>query len=131
MVIAVANHGFVVPKELRGTESFLLYDIVNGKATNERELVFTGSDMTALLTLLKQSGAELLICGTLDAADRHLLEEGGLQVIYGITTVVAVALSRYEDGLLVNQDTSAPGRKESTQRAYCSGNCPVCPNPCH
>ena len=85
MRIAVPYENGLVFQHFGHTKCFKLYDITDGKITNE-EVVFTmGSGHGALAGFLEMFGVGALICGGIGGGARNALARAGIDLYPGVT----------------------------------------------
>lgn len=82
MKIAVTYENGQIFQHFGHTEQFKLYDVSDGKITNE-EIVFTmGSGHGALAGFLAEKGVDTLICGGIGGGAKTALAQAGIK-LYG------------------------------------------------
>lgn len=102
MRIAVMNNGRKVAEHPEETISFAIFDIIKGKgkvAVN----VSTKGEGDALLFILKNEGAQVLLCGEINEAIRMQLEKQGIEVVSGLRGSIRRLIKAYTMGHIGNK----------------------------
>lgn len=102
MRIAVMNKGRKVAEHPEETISFAIFDIIKGKekvAVN----VSTKGEGDALLFILKNEGAQALLCGEINEGIRIQLEKQGIEVVSGLKGNIKRLIKAYTMGYICNK----------------------------
>ena len=100
--IAVTTENGEIYHHFGKTQCFTLYTIEDGKVADKKLLDTSDSGHSALAGVLKQAGAELLICGGIGQGARDALSEAGIQLIAGASGSVDAAVEAYLAGNLMD-----------------------------
>ena len=105
MRIAVTYEDGQVFQHFGHTEQFKLYDIEDGKITDEQVVSTNGQGHGALAWLLKEIQADILICGGIGMGARMALQEAGIELLPGVQGPADEAVEDLLKGqLLYNPD---------------------------
>lgn len=85
MRIAVTYENGQIFQHFGHTENFKIYDVEEGKVTESRVMGTDGQGHGALACLLREAGAEVLICGGIGGGARMALEEAGIRLYGGVS----------------------------------------------
>lgn len=101
MRIAVTyENGNIFPHFGR-TEQFKLYDVADGRITASRVVGIDGQGHGALAGLLRQLGADILICGGIGGGAQSALAAAGIRLYGGVSGSADAAVQALLDGSLV------------------------------
>ena len=101
MRIAVTyENGNIFPHFGR-TEQFKLYDVADGRITASRVVGTDGQGHGALAELLRQLGADILICGGIGGGAQSALAAAGIRLYGGVSGSADAAVQALLDGSLV------------------------------
>ena len=100
--IAVTTENGEIYQHFGKTQCFTLYTIEDGKVADKKLLDTSDSGHSALAGVLKQAGAELLICGGIGQGARDALSEAGIQLLAGASGSVDAAVEAYLAGNLMD-----------------------------
>ncbi|MDO5439715.1 MAG: NifB/NifX family molybdenum-iron cluster-binding protein [Erysipelotrichaceae bacterium] len=100
MRIAVTYEYGFVGQHFGRTEEFKLYDIEDGGIIKEQILSSNGQSHGMLAVLLKEAGADLLICGGIGMGARYALNEAGIELIPGAQGKADDVVRAYLNGAL-------------------------------
>lgn len=100
MRIAVTYENGNVFQHFGHTEQFKLYDVAEGKVTNEEILESGGSGHGALAGLLAGCKTDILICGGIGRGAQDALAEAGIKVYGGVTGETGKAVEDFLAGKL-------------------------------
>ncbi len=67
------------------TENFKVYDIIDGKITDTKVTDTNGNGHGALAGILKNIGADILICGGIGGGAQMALKEAGIRLFGGVS----------------------------------------------
>ena len=84
MRIAVTYDNGMIFQHFGHTENFKIYDVENGEITNEMYLSANGTGHGALAGLLKNVGADALICGGIGGGAQMALKQAGITLYGGV-----------------------------------------------
>ena len=84
MKIAVTHENGLVFEHFGHTESFKLYEVIDGEVKSMRVLSTNGSGHGALAVFLKDHGIDTLICGGIGAGAKTALADAGITVYPGV-----------------------------------------------
>ena len=101
--IAVTTENGEIYQHFGKTQCFTLYTIEDGKVADKKLLDTSDSGHSALAGVLKQAGAELLICGGIGAGARLALEEAGIRLYPGAAGSADEAVHAFLAGTLQYQ----------------------------
>ena len=144
MRIAVTYENGQVFQHFGRTEQFKLYDVENGLVTSSEVIGNEGVGHEALADLLKEKGADVLICGGLGNGAAEALKNAGIEVVSGAEGAADEAVRAYLAGELssrgVNCDHHGKAHEEpeeeeqSSEEAEepedCTSDCGSCPHHC-
>lgn len=82
------------------SEAFTVYEIKGSELISKKHISSNGSGHEELVTLLKEEGVNVLICGGIGMGAMEGLMEAGILVVPGATGDVDVAAAAYLDGAL-------------------------------
>ena len=82
MKIAVTYENGQIFQHFGRTEQFKLYDVADGKITNEQVVGTNGAGHGALAGFLKNAGVDVLICGGIGGGAQMAMQEAGI-ALYG------------------------------------------------
>lgn len=85
MKIAVPYENGQVFQHFGHTEQFKIYDVEDGKITEERTADPAGSGHGALAGFLSSLGVDTLICGGIGAGAQEALAQAGIKLYGGVT----------------------------------------------
>lgn len=85
MTIAVTYENGQVFQHFGHTEQFRLYEVADGKVVSARTVDTAGSGHGALAALLRELGADTLICGGIGGGAQQALTEAGIRFYGGVT----------------------------------------------
>lgn len=101
MRIAVTyENGNIFPHFGR-TEQFKLYDVADGRIIASRVVGTDGQGHGALAGLLRQLGADILICGGIGGGAQSALAAAGIRLYGGVSGSADAAVQALLDGSLV------------------------------
>lgn len=85
MRIAVTYENGEIFQHFGHTEQFKIYDVTDGKITNEKIIDTNGSGHGALAGLLSEIGADVIICGGIGGGAQSALAEAGIKLYGGVS----------------------------------------------
>ncbi|MDO5136680.1 MAG: NifB/NifX family molybdenum-iron cluster-binding protein [Eubacteriales bacterium] len=100
MKIAVTYENGQVYQHFGHTEQFKIYQVTEGKITEERIVDTNGSGHGALAGFLKAEGVDTLICGGIGGGARNALAEAGIQLFPGASGDADAQVASYLSGSL-------------------------------
>ena len=100
MRIAVAYENGEVFQHFGHTEQFGLYEVTDGKITDERIVDTAGAGHGALADFLRAAGADALICGGIGPGARTALAEAGIKLYAGVRGPADAAVKALAEGTL-------------------------------
>lgn len=106
MKIAVTYDNGEVFQHFGHTEQFKLYNVEDGKIVSSEVVGTNGTGHGALAGLLRELGADVLICGGIGGGAQVALAQAGIQVYPGIQGDVDQAAQAFAKGEL-KQNTQA------------------------
>lgn len=106
MRIAVTYENGNIFQHFGHTEKFKIYDVSDGKITNEQIIDTNGQGHGALAGFLKNAGADMLICGGIGGGAQAALAGAGIALFAGNCGPADDAVKKYLSGSLA-QVTSA------------------------
>ena len=106
MKIAVTYENGEIFQHFGHTEQFKVYEVENGKVVNSAVQSTNGQGHGALAGVLKELGADTLICGGIGGGARMALQEAGIQLYAGVSGDADQAVASLLEGTLV-QNTEA------------------------
>ena len=84
MKIAVTHENGTVFQHFGHTESFKIYEVIDGEVKSMRVVSTNGSGHGALAGFLKDSGVDTLICGGIGGGAKNALAEVGITIYPGV-----------------------------------------------
>jgi predicted Fe-Mo cluster-binding NifX family protein len=84
MKIAVTHENGTVFQHFGHTESFKIYEVIDGEVKSMRVVSTNGSGHGALAGFLKDSGVDTLICGGIGGGAKNALAEAGITIYPGV-----------------------------------------------
>lgn len=84
MKIAVTHENGTVFQHFGHTESFKVYEVIDGEVKSMRVVSTNGSGHGALAGFLKDSGVDTLICGGIGGGAKNALAEAGITIYPGV-----------------------------------------------
>ena len=106
MKIAVTFENGEIFQHFGHTEQFKIYEVEDGKVTSAAVQSTNGQGHGALAGLLREIGADTLICGGIGGGARKALQEAGIQLYAGVSGDADKAVDSLLAGTLV-QNTAA------------------------
>ena len=100
MRIAVTYEDGQVFQHFGHTEAFKIYDEENGAVRDEKVVSTNGQGHGALASVLKDLGADVLICGGIGGGAQTALEEAGIRLYAGVSGSCDEAVKQFLDGSL-------------------------------
>lgn len=104
MIIAATYENGMIFQHFGRTQTFMLYDVKDGKVIAKRELDASGSEHGAKADLLKSQGVEVLICGGFGEGAARALNEAEIKICGGAAGNADEAVEAYLAGTLVYDD---------------------------
>lgn len=120
MRIAVPYEDGLVFQHFGHTSQMKLYDIVDGKITEERLAGTAGSGHGALAGFLSGQGVDVLICGGIGGGAQQALAQAGIRLCGGVTGNADDAVRSFLAGTL---NYSADVRCDHHEHHGCHGHC--------
>ena len=105
MRIAVTYENGMIFQHFGRTEQFKIYDIENGKITNEQVVGTNGAGHGALAGFLKNIKADVLICGGIGGGAQMAMQEAGITLYGGNTGSADAAVASYIANTLVQNSS--------------------------
>lgn len=103
MKIAVTYENGVVFQHFGKCQNFLIVVPESGRVVKKSMLAANGQGHGALVSLLKENGVEVLICGGCGAGARTALKDAQIRVISGAVGNAEVAVDEFMNGTLHDQ----------------------------
>lgn len=100
MRIAVTYENGQIFQHFGHTKQFKLYDVGNGKITNEEIVSAMGSGHGALAVFLKMNNVDTLICGGIGGGAQTALAQEGIKLYGGVEGSADEAIKSLLDGTL-------------------------------
>jgi len=100
MKIAVAYENEQVFQHFGHTEQFKIYIVDDGKIVSSEIVDTNGNGHGALAGLLKEIGADILICGGIGGGARMALADAGIKLFGGVSGSCDAAVNAYIAGSL-------------------------------
>lgn len=100
MRIAVTYEDGQIFQHFGHTESFKIYDEENGAVREEKVVSTNGQGHGALASVLKDLGADVLICGGIGGGAQTALKEAGIRLYAGVSGSCDEAVKQFLDGSL-------------------------------
>ena len=100
MRIAVTYEDGQIFQHFGHTESFKIYDEENGAVREEKVVSTNGQGHGALASVLKDLGADVLICGGIGGGAQAALKEAGIRLYAGVSGSCDEAVKQLLDGSL-------------------------------
>ena len=100
MRIAVTYEDGQVFQHFGHTDAFKIYDEENGAVRDEKVVSTNGQGHGALASVLKDLGADVLICGGIGGGAQTALEEAGIRLYAGVSGSCDEAVKQFLDGSL-------------------------------
>ncbi|PWM68419.1 MAG: DNA-binding protein [Eubacteriales Family XIII. Incertae Sedis bacterium] len=105
MRIAVTYENGEIFQHFGHTEQFKIYDITDGKITDEQIINTNGSGHGALAGLLTEIGADVIICGGIGSGAKSAIAEAGIKLYGGVSgNADAAVKALMSDSLDYNPD---------------------------
>ena len=102
MRIAVTYDNGEVFQHFGHTETFKIYEIVDGKICSSEIVGSTGSGHGALASMLADNAIDVVICGGIGGGAQAALEESGIELCAGASGNADEAVESYLRGELIN-----------------------------
>ena len=106
MKIAVTHENGTVFQHFGHTESFKVYEVIDGEVKSMRVVSTNGSGHGALAGVLSSYGVDVLICGGIGGGARNALSNVGIEIFGGVKGSADMAVIDYLNGKL-NYDPNA------------------------
>ena len=100
MKLAVCYENGQVFQHFGHTEQFKVYTIENGAITHSEIVSTNGQGHGALAGVLKELGADALICGGIGAGARNALAQAGIDLYPGVTGNADLCAAALANGTL-------------------------------
>lgn len=100
MRIAVPVENGMIFQHFGKSKEFAIYETAEGKTISKRRLEAGENGHSALVGLLREAGAELVICGGIGGGARDALQAAGLEVAAGVSGSADEAVERFLTGTL-------------------------------
>ncbi len=100
MKLAVCYENGQVFQHFGHTEQFKVYTIENGAITHSEIVSTNGQGHGALAGVLKELGADALICGGIGAGARNALAQAGIELYPGVTGNADLCAAAFAGGTL-------------------------------
>ncbi len=114
------------------TSQLKLYDIENGSIKSEQVIDTNGHGHGTLAGLLKETGADILICGGIGAGAQNALKEAGIQLFGGVSGSADDAVKAYLEGKLeFDADVHCSGHSHGEGHSCGGGHCGEDKHGCH
>ena len=98
MIIAVATQGETIFQHFGKTPQFTLFETEDSIIKNIKVLDTGDSGHSALIDVLKENSAEVLICGGIGAGAVNGLSAAGIEVVSGVECPAKDAVIKYLSG---------------------------------
>lgn len=102
MKIAVANDQGMVTQHFGHCESFLVFDVEDGKIVKSETVANPGHRPGFLPNFLKDIGVQVIISGGMGGGAIALFEENDVEVVVGASGDATAAAQAFVDGELVS-----------------------------
>lgn len=112
MRIAIPTENGTIFQHFGKSKAFTVYDTAEGKITSKRMLDAGESGHSALAGLLREAGAELVICGGIGGGARDALQAAGIELAAGVTGSTDAAVEGYLSGTLSYGSDATCGHHE-------------------
>ena len=100
MKIALTSENGKIFQHFGHTETFLVYQIENGKVVDKKEVSANGKGHGALSVLLNELKVNVLICGGIGGGAQSALAEMGIKLYGGVSGSCDEAVENYLSGKL-------------------------------
>ncbi len=124
MMIAVPFQAGQVFGHFGHTPAFRLYTVEDGAVTAIRVVPVTGSGHGALAALLRELGADTLICGGIGGGAKAALSEAGIRLFGGVQGDADMAVAAFLAGKLAyDPEAHCDHHDHGGDGHTCNGDC--------
>ncbi len=122
MKIAVTYDNGQIFQHFGRTETFKVYECVDGQVVSTEVISSAGQGHGALAGVLAEAGVEVLICGGLGEGAQSALAQAGILVFSGAEGDADAAVESFLAGTLTSTGANCDHHEEE-EEAGCGGNC--------
>ena len=123
MKIAVTYENGKVFQHFGKTETFIVYEVEEGKVISSEVIGSNGEGHGALAGVLEGQGVNVLICGGLGGGAQAALAEAGIEVCSGAEGDADQAVEAYLKGELISTGVNCDHHHEEEEGHSCGSNC--------